>query len=96
MLHISLNSPQHERLEDHVEPGELALVQSRLLLSVALNVAGEPLVELLVRVKHGGHDEVEQSPQLLHRVLDGGTGQEETVTTVEAEQYLPPYTVEEL
>ena len=48
MFHISLNSPQHEGLEDHVKSRQLVLVQASLLLCVALNVAREPLIELLV------------------------------------------------
>ena len=64
VLYVSLDPAQHEGLEDHVQPRELVLVQGRLLLRVALDVAGEPLVELLVRVEHGGHDEVQQGPQL--------------------------------
>ena len=64
VLHVSLDPPQHERFEDHVEPGQLVRVQSPSLLGVALNVAREPLVELLVRVEHGGHDEMEEGPQL--------------------------------
>ena len=93
MLHVSLDPPQHERLENHVQPGELTLVQGRLLLSVALDITREPLVEFLVGIEHGGHDEVEQGPQLLHGVLDGGTSQEKTVATVEAEQDSPSHTV---
>jgi len=42
----------------------LTLVDGRLVLGVALDVPGEPLVELIVRVEQRGHDEVEQGPQL--------------------------------
>lgn len=64
MLNILLYPPEHEGLEDEVESGELVLVHDRFLLCMALNVSREPLVELLVRVKHAGHDEVKQGPQL--------------------------------
>ena len=64
MLYISLDSPKHEWFEDHVQSRQLVLVQCPLLLRMALNVTREPLVELFVRVKHCGHDEVKQSPEL--------------------------------
>ena len=92
MLHVSLYPPQHEWLQYHVQPRQLAFIKSRLLLGMALNVAREPLVELFMRVKHGGHDEVKQRPELLHCVLDRSTGQEQSVATVEAEQHPPSNT----
>ena len=48
---------------------------------MALNVAREPLVELLVRVKHGGHDEVEQSPQLRGGGVVGGETEDKNTDT---------------
>ena len=93
VLHISLDPPQHKWLENHVQPGQLTLIQCGLLLSVTLNIAREPLVEFLVGVEHGGHDEVEQGPQLLHGVLDWSASQEKTVATVEAKQDSPSHTV---
>ena len=56
-----------------MEPGQLVRVQSPPLLGVALNVAREPLVELLVRVEHGGHDEMEEGPQLGGEMGEGET-----------------------
>ena len=40
------------------------LIHHRFLLSVTLNVSGEPFIELLMGVEHARHDEVEQCPQL--------------------------------
>ena len=59
MLNVPFDPAQHEGFEDHVQSGELLLVQGRLLLCMALNVPREPLVELFVRVKHCRHDEVQ-------------------------------------
>ena len=42
----------------------LTLVDGRLVLSVALDVFGEPLVEFFMGVKERGHNEVQQRPQL--------------------------------
>ena len=42
----------------------LTLVDGRLVLSVALDVLGEPLVKLFVGIEQRGHDEVKQRPQL--------------------------------
>jgi len=64
VLNVPLDPAQHEGFEDHVESGELLLVQGGLLLCMALNVPREPLVEFFMGVKHGWHDEVQQGPQL--------------------------------
>lgn len=42
----------------------LTLIDGRLVLSVALDVLGEPLVKLFVGIEQCGHDEVQQGPQL--------------------------------
>lgn len=42
----------------------LTLIDGRLVFSVALDVLGEPLVKLFMGIKQGGHDEVQQGPQL--------------------------------
>ena len=44
------------------------------VLSMSLNVLAEPLIEPLMRVEEGGHDEVQQSPQLRHGVLYRSAG----------------------
>ena len=117
VFHVLLDSAQHERLEDHVQPGKLiwktisrvqrqnashatvstnqtsasarklkkqnevggkkcekaaegnasvalTLVDGRLVFGVALDVLGEPLVELFMGIKQRRHDEVQQGPQL--------------------------------
>ena len=48
VLHVFLDPPQHERLEDEVQTRQLVLVHDRLLLRVALNISRKPLVEFLV------------------------------------------------
>lgn len=42
----------------------LTLIDGRLVLSVALDVLGEPFVKLFVGIEQCGHDEVQQGPQL--------------------------------
>lgn len=42
----------------------LTLIDSRFILGVALDVFGEPLIELFVGIEQRGHDEVQQGPQL--------------------------------
>lgn len=111
VFHVLLDAAQHERLQDHVQSGELVwnriaqahikaqpedqrslmnislevhptqkrnnnfpqnreteagltLIDGRFVLSVALDVFGEPLVELFVGIEQRGHDEVQQGPQL--------------------------------
>jgi len=58
VLHVLLDAPEHEGLQDRVQTLQLLLVQRALLLRVRLDVLGEPLLELLVRVEQLGHDEV--------------------------------------
>lgn len=45
----------------------LTLVYGGLVFSVALDVPGKPLVELLVRVEERGHDEMKKSPELRNK-----------------------------
>jgi hypothetical protein len=92
VLDVLLDTTEHERLEDHVKSPQLMLVHRSLVLGVALDVLGEPLAELVVRVEEGRHDEVEEGPEFVHRVLDGGTGEEESVAAAEAEERLPSCT----
>ncbi|TFA99797.1 hypothetical protein CCMA1212_008205 [Trichoderma ghanense] len=89
LLYVLLDTTKHKRLQDHVKPLQLVLVQFRVALGVRLDVLGEPFTELVVGVKERRHDEVQQGPQLLHVVLDGGTRQQQAVSAVEAEQALP-------
>jgi hypothetical protein len=52
---------------------------------------GEPVVEMGLRVEEGGHDEVQQRPQLRHVVLDGCPTQQQPVPAGKALQGFPPY-----
>ena len=88
VLHVLLNATEHEGLQDRVQALQLLLVQRALLLRVRLDVLGEPLLELLVRVEQLGHDEVQQRPQLGHRVLDGRSREQQPVPAVERQQRL--------
>lgn len=54
----------------------LTFINAGLVFCMALDVLGEPLVELVMWVKHCGHDEVEKSPQLCHAVLYGGPAEQ--------------------
>ena len=56
---------------------------------MSFNVFAEPLLELVVGVKEGGHDEMEQGPELGHGVLYGGTGEKKTAAALELEQHFP-------
>lgn len=69
ILDVLLDAPEHKRFENHVQPPELVLVvlAAALLVSRILNVAREPLAELVVRVEETRHDEVEQRPKLCGR-----------------------------
>jgi hypothetical protein len=49
-----------------MKPPQLRVVHGSLVLRVSFNVLGEPLAELVVRVKETGHDEMEKRPKLLH------------------------------
>ena len=60
---------------------------------MVLDVSAEPVVELAVGVEQGRHDEVEQRPQLGHRVLDRCARQEDPAATLEAQQVLPALAV---
>ena len=58
-------------------------------LGVALDVPAEPLLELVVAVKQCGHDEVQQTPELGHGVLNGRAGQQQPAPALELQQHLP-------
>ena len=91
-----------------MQPPELTFVElAALVLRSILDILGEPLVELIMRVKKAGHDEMEQCPELcvkvndcwrcwhilltLHGVLNRCTSQKQTIATLESKQCLPPY-----
>lgn len=59
------------------------LIQRLLVHGVRLNVLAEPLLELLERVEETRHDEVQERPELAHRVLDGRARQQQAITRSE-------------
>ena len=73
LLYMGLDTAQHEGFEDHVQTLQLVLIELRVALSMAFDILGEPVAELVVGVEQGGHDEMKQSPQLLHVVLYGSS-----------------------
>ena len=74
VLHMPLNTTQHEGLQDHVEATKLVFVElAALVLGRILDVLREPLVELVVRVEQARHDKVEQSPQFCTEIRYDGT-----------------------
>ena len=69
VLHMSLHATQHEGLEDHMKSTKLMLVQfATLVLRSILDVLGEPLVELVMRIEQTRHDEMQQRPKLCNSV----------------------------
>ena len=61
---MSLNTTQHEWLQNHVQTTKLVLVQfAAFILSRILDVLREPLVELIVGVEQTRHNEVQEGPQ---------------------------------
>ncbi len=67
----------------------LDLIQLSLILTMGLDIFGEPFVEQLMGVEEVRHHEVEQSPQLSHVILDRSTSQQETVPGLELFQGIP-------
>ena len=64
VLHMSLDTTKHERLQDHMQTAQLVFVElAAFVLSSVLDVLGEPLVELIVGVKQTRHNEVQEGPQ---------------------------------
>ena len=76
LLHMLLDTTQHEWLQDHMQSPQLVFVELSVTLCVTLNVLGEPLAELVVRVEQARHDEMKKSPKFLHVVLDRCTRQQ--------------------
>ena len=60
---------------------------------MTLDILAEPLLELVVGVEQGRHHKVEQGPELCHRVLDRGPGQQKATPTLELQQHFPALTV---
>jgi len=64
-------------------------VHSVLVVGILLDVLREPLREFVVRVEEGRHDEMEESPKFVHRILNRSTGEKESISTTETEESLP-------
>lgn len=73
-----------------METLDLDLIEFTLILTVSLDVLGKPFVEEFVRIEEIGHNEVEESPQLSHIILDGGACQEKAVPGLKLFQGVPP------
>ena len=67
------------------------LVDGSLVLGVALDVLGEPLVELVVGVEQCGHDEVEQGPQLWGKKQHVSMSAPHTHTLTHTHSHTPPH-----
>ena len=60
---MTLDTTQHERLEDHVQTPQLMFVElAALVLGGVLDVLGEPFVELVMGIEETRHDEVQKRP----------------------------------
>jgi len=75
VLDVLLDAAQHERLQNGVQSLNFDLVELFLVLTVCLDVLGEPLIEQLMGVEEVRHHKVEQRPQFGHVVLDRRTGE---------------------
>ena len=86
-IHHQMTTSIHTR----PSPSPLTLVNVALdpVLGVVLDVPAEPVVELSVGVEQRGHDEVQQRPELGHRVLDRRARQQDTAAAPETQQTLP-------
>jgi hypothetical protein len=72
-LHVAFDSSKHERLEDFMKSLDVLLIDHLVACSFdgrRLNVLGEPFLELLMAVEELRHDEVQESPELSHGVLN--------------------------
>jgi len=71
-----------------------------VVLSAALDHAsewiGKPLLEVSVRLKDVGHEEVHQRPQLHQAVLQRRAGQQQPTLAIEVQQHLPALGLEVL
>lgn len=62
MLHILLDTAQHEWLENGMQTLNLDLIEFLLILTMGLNVLREPLIEKFMGIEEIRHDEVQQCP----------------------------------
>ena len=65
VLHIFLDTTQHERLQYHVQAPDLVFVDVVLafILSMTFDIFGEPFHKFVVRIEQSGHYEVQQCPE---------------------------------
>lgn len=77
-LHIRLDTAQQEGTQHLVQ-----LLHHLGLLLLASITQAEPLLELLCAAEHLRQQEVEQGPQLVQVVLQGGTGDEQAIVGAE-------------
>ena len=75
VLDVLLNAAQHERFQNGVQSLNFDLVELFLVLTVCLDVLGEPLIEQLMGVEEVRHHKVEERPQFGHVVLDRRTSE---------------------
>lgn len=57
---------------------------------VGLDIFREPLLELFVAIEKLWHDEMQKSPELSHWILNWGTGEQESISSIELQQNSPP------
>jgi len=68
VLDMPLDTPKHERLQDHMKTTKLTLVQlAPFVLCCSLDILGEPFVELVMRIEQTRHNEVEECPKFLRK-----------------------------
>ena len=73
-----------------MQPLQLVFIQGFLILRMRLDILGEPILELLKRIKKLRHDEMQQRPQFSHGVLNGRAREKQTIPGMETQQGLPP------
>lgn len=61
------------------------------MFGVTFDIFGEPFVEFVVRIEHRRHDEMQEGPQFSHAVLNWSSAEEQSVSTIEAEQHFPSH-----
>lgn len=51
VLHVLLDSAQHERLQNHMKPTKLRFVHRSVLVAAAFDIFCEPFAEFVVRIE---------------------------------------------
>jgi len=83
VLNVLLYASQHEGLQNCMQSLNFDLIKLLLVLTVCLDVLGEPLIEQLMRIKEIRHHKVEQCPKFCHIVLDRRTSEQQSVSRLE-------------